>query len=173
IALNDVPGMIRRARAAGIPVLVDPKGTDFEKYRGATLLTPNMSEFEAVVGKVKGEEDLVARGLELVKRFELDALLVTRSENGMTLIREGQPELHLPAQAHEVYDVTGAGDTVISTLATSLAAGKSLDEACALANTAAGIVVGKLGTSTVSPVELANALYTEQETGFGVMSEAQ
>ena len=172
-ALNDVPGMIRRARAAGIPVLVDPKGTDFEKYRGATLLPPNMSEFEAVVGKVKGEEDLVARGLELVKRFELDALLVTRSENGMTLIREGQPELHLPAQAHEVYDVTGAGDTVISTLATSLAAGKSLDEACALANTAAGIVVGKLGTSTVSPVELANALYTEQETGFGVMSEAQ
>ena len=84
----------------------------------------------------------------------------------MTLIREGQPELHLPAQAHEVYDVTGAGDTVISTLATSLAAGKSLDEACALANTAAGIVVGKLGTSTVSPVELANALYTEQETGL-------
>ncbi len=116
-----------------------------------------MSEFEAVVGKVKSEEELVAKGLELVKRFELEALLVTRSENGMTLIREGQPELHLPAQAHEVYDVTGAGDTVISTLATSLAAGKSLDEACALANTAAGIVVGKLGTSTVSPVELANA----------------
>ncbi|ALP43059.1 bifunctional D-glycero-beta-D-manno-heptose-7-phosphate kinase/D-glycero-beta-D-manno-heptose 1-phosphate adenylyltransferase HldE [Aeromonas schubertii] len=172
-ALNDVPGMIQRARAAGIPVLVDPKGTDFEKYRGATLLTPNMSEFEAVVGKVKSEEELVERGLELVRRFELDALLVTRSENGMTLIRDGQSELHMPAQAHEVYDVTGAGDTVISTLATSLAAGKSLDETCALANTAAGIVVGKLGTSTVSPVELANALYSEHETGFGVLSEQQ
>ncbi|ENY73184.1 bifunctional heptose 7-phosphate kinase/heptose 1-phosphate adenyltransferase [Aeromonas diversa CDC 2478-85] len=172
-ALNDVPGMIHRARAAGIPVLVDPKGTDFEKYRGATLLTPNMSEFEAVVGKVKNEEELVERGLELVRRFELQALLVTRSENGMTLIRAGQSELHMPAQAHEVYDVTGAGDTVISTLATALAAGTSLEEACALANTAAGIVVGKLGTSTVSPVELANALYNEHETGFGVLSEEQ
>jgi D-beta-D-heptose 7-phosphate kinase/D-beta-D-heptose 1-phosphate adenosyltransferase len=156
-----------------VAVLIDPKGTDFEKYRGATLLTPNMSEFEAVVGKVKNEQELVARGLELVRRFELDALLVTRSENGMTLIRDGQSELHLPAQAHEVYDVTGAGDTVISTLASALAAGKSLDEACSLANTAAGIVVGKLGTSTVSPVELANALYTEHESGFGVLSEQQ
>lgn len=172
-ALNDVPGMIKRARAAGVAVLIDPKGTDFEKYRGATLLTPNMSEFEAVVGKVKNEQELVERGLELVRRFELDALLVTRSENGMTLIRDGQSELHLPAQAHEVYDVTGAGDTVISTLASALAAGKSLDEACSLANTAAGIVVGKLGTSTVSPVELANALYTEHESGFGVLSEQQ
>lgn len=172
-ALNDVPGMIKRARTAGVAVLIDPKGTDFEKYRGATLLTPNMSEFEAVVGKVKNEQELVERGLELVRRFELDALLVTRSENGMTLIRDGQSELHLPAQAHEVYDVTGAGDTVISTLASALAAGKSLDEACSLANTAAGIVVGKLGTSTVSPVELANALYTEHESGFGVLSEQQ
>lgn len=172
-ALSDVPAMIALARKANIPVLIDPKGTDFEKYRGATLLTPNMSEFEAVVGKVTSEQDLVNKGLDLIARFDLAALLVTRSENGMTLLRAGQPELHLPAQAHEVYDVTGAGDTVISTLATALAAGKHLDEACALANTAAGIVVGKLGTSTVSPIELANALYTEQETGFGVMSEEQ
>lgn len=172
-ALNDVPGMIQRARAAGVPVLIDPKGTEFEKYRGATLLTPNMSEFEAVVGKVKSEQELVERGIELVRRFDLDALLVTRSENGMTLIRDGQRELHLPTQAQEVYDVTGAGDTVISTLASSLAAGCSLDEACALANTAAGIVVGKLGTSTASPIELANALYSEQESGFGVLSESQ
>ncbi|GAA4500274.1 bifunctional D-glycero-beta-D-manno-heptose-7-phosphate kinase/D-glycero-beta-D-manno-heptose 1-phosphate adenylyltransferase HldE [Pseudaeromonas paramecii] len=172
-ALAAVSRMIPLARAAGVPVLVDPKGTDFEKYRGATLLTPNMSEFEAVVGKVKDEQDLVAKGLELVRRFELQALLVTRSEHGMTLIRDGQTELHLPAQAHEVYDVTGAGDTVIGTLATALAAGKPLDEACALANAAAGIVVGKLGTSTVSPVELARAIYGEQETGFGVVSEQQ
>ncbi|MGL5947968.1 MAG: bifunctional D-glycero-beta-D-manno-heptose-7-phosphate kinase/D-glycero-beta-D-manno-heptose 1-phosphate adenylyltransferase HldE [Aeromonas sp.] len=172
-ALSGAASMIQAARAAGVPVLVDPKGTDFSKYRGATLLTPNMSEFEAVVGKVQDDDDLVAKGLALISRFALEALLVTRSEHGMTLIRAGQPALHLPAQAHEVYDVTGAGDTVISTLATSLAAGKTLDEACALANTAAGIVVGKMGTSTVSPVELANALYNEQETGFGVVSQQQ
>jgi D-beta-D-heptose 7-phosphate kinase / D-beta-D-heptose 1-phosphate adenosyltransferase len=172
-ALSAVQQMIALARAAGIPVLVDPKGTDFEKYRGATLLTPNMSEFEAVVGKVRDEQDLVKKGLELVQRFELAALLVTRSEHGMTLIQAGEDELHLPAQAHEVFDVTGAGDTVIGTLATALAAGKSLAESCALANTAAGIVVGKLGTSTVSPIELANAVYGEHESGFGVVSEQQ
>ena len=172
-ALAAVKQMIALAREAGVPVLVDPKGTDFERYRGATLLTPNMSEFEAVVGKVLDEQDLVKKGLELVRRFELDALLVTRSEHGMTLIRDGEPELHLPAQAHEVFDVTGAGDTVIGTLATALAAGKSLGEACALANIAAGIVVGKLGTSTVSPVELANAVYADSESGFGVVTEQQ
>jgi D-beta-D-heptose 7-phosphate kinase / D-beta-D-heptose 1-phosphate adenosyltransferase len=172
-ALSAVQQMIALAREAGIPVLVDPKGTDFEKYRGATLLTPNMSEFEAVVGKVRDEQDLVKKGLELVQRFELAALLVTRSEHGMTLIQAGEDELHLPAQAHEVFDVTGAGDTVIGTLATALAAGKSLAESCALANTAAGIVVGKLGTSTVSPIELANAVYGEHESGFGVVSEQQ
>ena len=172
-ALESVRQMIALARAARVPVLVDPKGTDFDKYRGATLLTPNMSEFEAVVGKVRDEQDLVQKGLALVERFELDALLVTRSEHGMTLIRADQDELHLPAQAHEVYDVTGAGDTVIGTLATALAAGKSLDESCALANTAAGIVVGKLGTSTVSPIELANAVYGDNESGFGVVTEQQ
>ncbi len=172
-ALESVRQMIALARAAKVPVLVDPKGTDFDKYRGATLLTPNMSEFEAVVGKVRDEQDLVKKGLELIARFELDALLVTRSEHGMTLLRANQDELHLPAQAHEVFDVTGAGDTVIGTLATSLAAGKSLDESCALANTAAGIVVGKLGTSTVSPIELANAVYGDNESGFGVVTEQQ
>jgi len=172
-ALASVQEMIALAREAGVPVLVDPKGTDFERYRGATLLTPNMSEFEAVVGKVRSEEELVQRGLALVERFDLQALLVTRSEHGMTLIRPGQEELHLPTQAQEVYDVTGAGDTVIGTLASALAAGTSLEDACALANSAAGIVVGKLGTSTVSPVELATAVYAEQESGFGVLGEHQ
>ena len=172
-ALESVRQMIAMARAAKVPVLVDPKGTDFDKYRGATLLTPNMSEFEAVVGKVRDEQDLVKKGLGLIERFELEALLVTRSEHGMTLLRADQDELHLPAQAHEVFDVTGAGDTVIGTLATALAAGKSLDESCALANTAAGIVVGKLGTSTVSPIELANAVYGDNESGFGVVTEQQ
>ncbi|WMC11030.1 bifunctional D-glycero-beta-D-manno-heptose-7-phosphate kinase/D-glycero-beta-D-manno-heptose 1-phosphate adenylyltransferase HldE [Oceanimonas pelagia] len=172
-ALARVQELIRAANQAGVPVLVDPKGTEFEKYRGATLLTPNMSEFEAVVGKVKDEQELVARGRELVERFELQALLVTRSEHGMTLIRREEDELHLPARAHEVYDVTGAGDTVIATLATSLAAGLALEEACALANVAAGIVVGKLGTSTVSAIELANELYGGPESGMGVVSEQQ
>ncbi|OIN03767.1 bifunctional D-glycero-beta-D-manno-heptose-7-phosphate kinase/D-glycero-beta-D-manno-heptose 1-phosphate adenylyltransferase HldE [Oceanisphaera psychrotolerans] len=172
-ALTQVQSLIQAANQAGVPVLVDPKGSDFEKYRGATLLTPNMSEFEAVVGKVRDEEELVARGRELVKQFDLKALLVTRSEHGMTLIHDDQDELHLPAQAHEVFDVTGAGDTVIATLATCLAAGLPLDEACALANVAASIVVGKLGTSTVSAIELANVLYGAPESGMGVVSEQQ
>jgi len=172
-ALNQVGELIRLAREAGVPVLVDPKGSAFDKYRGATLLTPNFSEFEAVVGKCKGEDDIIAKGEALIEQLDLQALLVTRSEHGMTLIRKGQPELHLAALAQEVYDVTGAGDTVISTLASALAAGASLDDACALANAAAGIVVGKLGTSTVSTIELANAVYGSQETGFGVLSEQQ
>ena len=172
-ALHEVRDMIALAKDAGIPVLVDPKGTDFAKYSGATLLTPNMSEFEAVVGKVIDEADLVAKGQALIERYQLQALLVTRSEHGMTLLQRGQPELHLPAQAHEVFDVTGAGDTVIGTLAASLAAGMTLPQACALANTAAGIVVGKLGTSTVSPLELAQALHIDADAGFGVLSEQQ
>jgi D-beta-D-heptose 7-phosphate kinase/D-beta-D-heptose 1-phosphate adenosyltransferase len=172
-ALNQVGDLIALAREAGVPVLVDPKGSAFDKYRGATLLTPNFSEFEAVVGHCKDEDEIISKGEALIEQLDLQALLVTRSEHGMTLIRKGQPELHLAALAQEVYDVTGAGDTVISTLASSLAAGSSLDDACALANAAAGIVVGKLGTSTVSTIELANAVYGSQETGFGVLSEQQ
>ncbi|MGL4269256.1 MAG: bifunctional D-glycero-beta-D-manno-heptose-7-phosphate kinase/D-glycero-beta-D-manno-heptose 1-phosphate adenylyltransferase HldE [Plesiomonas sp.] len=172
-ALSAVQAMIQQARSAGVPVLIDPKGNDFERYRGATLLTPNLSEFEAVVGRCKTEDELVERGMALLQRFELDALLVTRSENGMTLLREGHAPLHLPTLAQEVYDVTGAGDTVIGTLAATLAAGKSLDEACFLANAAAGVVVGKLGTSTVSPLELENAVRGRSSTGFGVMDEAE
>ncbi|MGL5006114.1 MAG: bifunctional D-glycero-beta-D-manno-heptose-7-phosphate kinase/D-glycero-beta-D-manno-heptose 1-phosphate adenylyltransferase HldE [Plesiomonas sp.] len=171
-ALNAVQPMIQLARAAGVPVLIDPKGSDFERYRGATLLTPNLSEFEAVAGRCKSEQDIVERGMVLLRRFELDALLVTRSENGMTLLREGHAPLHLPTQAQEVFDVTGAGDTVIGTLAASLAAGKSLAEACFLANAAAGVVVGKLGTSTLSTLELENAIRGRTDSGFGVMTEA-
>mgnify|MGYP000847699413 CR=1 FL=1 len=172
-ALTQVQSLIQAANQAGVPVLVDPKGSDFERYRGATLITPNMSEFEAVVGPVNNEQELVARGRELLAKFDFTALLVTRSEHGMTLIHQDHYELHLPAQAHEVFDVTGAGDTVIATLATSLAAGLHLDEACALANVAASIVVGKLGTSTVSAIELANALYGTPESGMGVVTEQQ
>lgn len=170
-ALNSVQQMIQLARAANVPVLIDPKGTDFERYRGATLLTPNLSEFEAVVGRCKNDEELVERGLQLMRDFELTALLVTRSEQGMTLLQHDQPPLHMPTQAQEVYDVTGAGDTVIGVLATCIAAGTSLEEACFLANAGAGVVVGKLGTSTVSPIELENAIRGRSETGFGVMSQ--
>lgn len=169
--LADIQKMILLAKKFNSLVLVDPKGSDFEKYRGATLLTPNLAEFEAVVGKCHSDQELVERGLALIKEFDLEALLVTRSEHGMTLLREGQEPLDLPTQAQEVYDVTGAGDTVISVLASSLAAGSSFEQACALANAAAGVVVGKIGTSTVNTVELANAVYSQQEIGFGVLSE--
>lgn len=157
-ALVHVQTMIQTARAVGVPVLIDPKGTDFNRYRGATLLTPNLSEFEAVVGRCKDEDELVERGIALLAELDLSALLVTRSEQGMTLLQPGKAPLHLPTQAQEVYDVTGAGDTVIGVLAAALAAGKPLEEACFLANAAAGVVVGKLGTSTVTPIELENAI---------------
>ncbi|MEH0687509.1 bifunctional D-glycero-beta-D-manno-heptose-7-phosphate kinase/D-glycero-beta-D-manno-heptose 1-phosphate adenylyltransferase HldE [Vibrio cholerae] len=170
-ALEHVQQYIQKARAANVPVFIDPKGADFERYRGATLLTPNMAEFEHVVGKVKSDDDLVEKGLALIEQFDLDALLVTRSEHGMTLLRRGQAPFHLPTQAKEVFDVTGAGDTVISVLAASVASGKALDEACALANAAAGVVVGKLGTSTVSTIELAEAVHGSQDTDYGVISE--
>lgn len=171
--LNQVQQMIQLARAVQVPVLIDPKGTDFERYRGATLLTPNLAEFEAVVGTCHTEQELIDKGLKLIADFDLEALLVTRSEKGMTLLRPHYPAYHLPTQAKEVFDVTGAGDTVISVLATALADQRSLEEACYLANVAAGIVVGKLGTSTVSNSELENAIHGHCENGFGIMTESQ
>ena len=171
--LNEVQKMIQIARNANVPVLIDPKGTDFERYRGATLLTPNMSEFEAVVGKCHSEQDVIDKGLKLISEINLTALLVTRSEKGMTLLRPNQPVYHLPTEAKEVFDVTGGGDTVISVLATALADGRSFEEACYLSNVAAGIVVGKLGTSTVSTVELENAIHGRTSTGFGIMTESE
>jgi len=170
-ALEHVQQLIQKARAANVPVFIDPKGADFERYRGATLLTPNMSEFEQVVGKVKTEQELVEKGFALIEQFDLGALLVTRSEHGMTLLQRNQKPFHLPTLAKEVYDVTGAGDTVISVLAASVAAGKPLDEACAVASAAAGVVVGKLGTSTVSTIELAEAVHGSKDTDYGVISE--
>ncbi|GLO61899.1 bifunctional protein HldE [Vibrio sp. MACH09] len=171
-ALEHVQALIQKARAAGLPVFIDPKGADFERYRGATLLTPNMAEFELVVGKVEDEQQLVEKGLDLIERYDFEALLVTRSEHGMTLLRKGEEPFHLPTLAKEVFDVTGAGDTVISVLAASVAAGKPLDEACALANAAAGVVVGKLGTSTLSTIELAEAIHGSQDTDYGVITES-
>ncbi len=172
-SLASVSRMIEIAKAAKVPVIIDPKGTDFTKYKGATLLTPNMSEFEAVVGKVKSEEDLVAKGLKLIADYGIESLLVTRSENGMTLIRPGFEALTLPTEAKEVYDVTGAGDTVIGTIAAVLASGQDLPTACAIANKAAGIVVGKVGTSTVSPLELASVLNNSSSSFDGIVTKEQ
>jgi len=172
-AIKEPQKLIKLAKAAGLPVLVDPKGTDFAKYRGATLITPNLKEFEAVVGHCTSEEELVSKGIDLLRELELEALLVTRSEHGMTLLREGEPELHLPARAREVFDVTGAGDTVISVLASALAAGAELPQAVGLANVAAGLVVAKLGTATISAPELRRAIQREQGSERGVMSEEQ
>lgn len=172
-ALSDVETFIQQARQAGVPVLVDPKGTDFSRYKGATLITPNLSEFEAVVGKCADEADLLEKGFALMAECELDALLVTRSEKGMTLFQKDQQPLHLPAAAREVFDVTGAGDTVISVLAASLAAGATMADATALANTAAALVVAKLGTATVSLPELRREIRADQQAHGGMLNEDQ
>lgn len=172
-ALQNHQALIQAARARGIPVLADPKGKDFTRYRGASLITPNLSEFEAIVGACADEADLVAKGAALMADLELGALLVTRGEHGMTLLRPEQPALHLPARAREVFDVTGAGDTVISTLAAAIAAGEELPHAVALANLAAGIVVGKLGTAAISAPELRRAISREQGSERGVLSLEQ
>lgn len=171
--LAGVATLIKLGRDRKIPVIVDPKGTDFKKYTGATLLTPNLVEFEAVVGHSATEDELVNKGLQLVKELQLEALLITRGEHGMTLIRPNSPELHLPARAQEVFDVTGAGDTVISVLAASMAAGHSMADATMLANLAAGLVVGKLGTAAISAPELRRAMLAEQGAGRGVMTSEQ
>lgn len=172
-ALQDPRPLIAAAREAGVPVLVDPKGTDFERYRGATLLTPNLHEFEAVVGHCPSESELVARGEKLMAEMQLQALLVTRGEHGMTLLRPGEEELHLPARAREVFDVTGAGDTVIAVLASAVAAGAELPQAVALANIAASIVVGKLGTATVSGPELRRSVQQDQGSERGAVTLEQ
>ncbi|MFC7092247.1 D-glycero-beta-D-manno-heptose-7-phosphate kinase [Jeongeupia naejangsanensis] len=146
--LRHVYDMIAAARAAGKPVLVDPKGDDYSRYRGATLLTPNRSEFRQVAGDWRDEADLTAKAQDLRKQLDLEALLVTRSEEGMTLFRDSGV-VHQPTLAREVFDVSGAGDTVIATLGLMLAAGLPLPEAMGWSNHAAGIVVAKLGTATV------------------------
>jgi len=169
--LSNPQSFIRDARAAGLMVLVDPKSKDFSIYQGATLLTPNQKEFEAVVGKCKNEDEMIERGWQLVKKLNLQALLVTRGEHGMLLLETGREPLLLPAQARDVYDVTGAGDTVIALLATGLAADLPLGEAARLANIAAGLVVAKVGTAGVTPEELMEAMHHLQPTTHGTVSE--
>ena len=151
--LGHITDMIARARAAGKPILVDPKGSDYARYQGTTVITPNRAELQQVIGHWRNEEDLRSKVGALRTQLKLDAVLLTRSEEGMTLF-DDEGELHVSAQAREVFDVTGAGDTVIATMAALVAAGVRLRDAVPIANKAGGIVVGKFGTATVSYAEL-------------------
>ena len=151
--LAHITDMIAAARKANKSVLIDPKGSDFSRYAGATCITPNRAELQQVVGGWNSEEELSTKAHNLRKQLQLDAVLLTRSEEGMTLF-DAQGVAHIAAQAREVFDVTGAGDTVIATLAALVAAGMSLREAMPWANRAGGMVVGKFGTATVSYEEL-------------------
>ena len=163
--------LIQIARDAGIPVLVDPKGTNFHIYSNATVLTPNLKEFEAVVGTFSSEQDIITKGRRLLEDLNINSLLLTRGEHGMTLIQKDDEEMHLPAHAREVFDVTGAGDTVIATLGAVLAAGGDLPQAMFLANLAASLVVAKLGAATVSAPELGIALRDTTTVMTGVLNE--
>jgi rfaE bifunctional protein kinase chain/domain len=151
--LTHVAEMIGAARAAHLPVLIDPKGSDYSRYAGATVITPNRAELQQVIGRWRDEASLLEKAQNLRQELQLDALLLTRSEEGMSLF-DAKGALHVPAQAREVFDVTGAGDTVIATLASLLASGLTLRDALPWANKAGGVVVGKFGTAGVSYQEL-------------------
>lgn len=165
--------LIKKACEKQLPVLVDPKSSDFIRYQGAKLLTPNLKEFEAVVGPCRTEEDLEAKARILIRNYHFDAILITRGKLGMVLVEKNKPIVSLAAHTREVYDVTGAGDTVISVLAASIAAGSDLVSAAKLANLAAGLVVRKLGAATVSLPELRRALHQMTNSHMGIMSEAR
>jgi D-beta-D-heptose 7-phosphate kinase/D-beta-D-heptose 1-phosphate adenosyltransferase len=167
--LSRAPDLVAACRAAGARAFIDPKGTDFTRYRGAFALTPNRGEFEAVVGACANEAELLSKGEVLCEELDLQALLVTRGEQGMTLFRRGAKPLTLQAQAREVFDVTGAGDTVVALLAAGVAAGLELADAAALANLGASIVVGRIGVATVTRSELQLALHRLGSGGDGVV----
>jgi rfaE bifunctional protein kinase chain/domain len=156
--LTHVADMIEMAKQHNTPVIIDPKGVDYSRYRGATLITPNMKEFEAVVGKVDSELDFSAKARQLREDLALDYLLVTRSEKGMSLFAKDGTQSDSPAMALEVFDVSGAGDTVISLMALAMVSNISDSEKLTLANTVAGIVVGKLGTAVASIDEVLEKL---------------
>ncbi|MFI4937003.1 MAG: bifunctional D-glycero-beta-D-manno-heptose-7-phosphate kinase/D-glycero-beta-D-manno-heptose 1-phosphate adenylyltransferase HldE [Candidatus Berkiellales bacterium] len=172
--LSEPQPIIQYARQQGVKVVVDPKNADLSIYRGAHLLTPNLAEFEAAVGHCEDIAAIEKKGLKLVEDLNLTALLVTMGSRGMLLIEANKPAFHIRAQAREVFDITGAGDTVIAVLGACLAAGSSLSEAAVLANLAAGISVGKLGTATITPDELTAAIAeqhaTHQPQSRGVIS---
>lgn len=161
-ALGHAQEIIAAARGKGVPVVVDPKGEDYSGYRGANLLTPNRKEFEQVAGCARDNGELVRKAAAMAAALELDGVLVTRGEEGMTLVRGDGRELHIPARAREVFDVTGAGDSVIAAIGCALAAKAELADALQLANIAAGIVVGKLGTATATPAEILHELSAQE-----------
>ncbi len=169
--LRDLPRLIALAKQQNKKIIIDPKGNDFSIYKGATLLTPNLSEFEAIVGHCESDEQLVDKAEALCQELQLEALLITRSEKGMTLIQANKSAVHLPTRARDVYDVTGAGDTVIATLAVAIAQGLDMVAATKLANLAASVVVGKVGTATVTVHELRNAMRQITDIEQGIISE--
>lgn len=172
-ALGEIEQLISAARQAGKLVLVDPKGSNFNCYKGATLLTPNLAEFETVVGHCADDQTLELRAIELINTIDIDALLITRSEKGMSLFQRDGKVTHIPTRAKEVYDVTGAGDTVIATIAAAMATGSDIVDAVVLANLAAGIVVGKLGTASVEPAELQTALNQQHNLVAGIYTQQE
>lgn len=170
--LSEAKLLIQWARSQGKIVLVDPKGADFSRYHGASILTPNLKEFEQVVGPFSNETEMTEKAQQLIAEHHLTALLVTRGAGGMSLYQEGRAPLHIPTRAREVFDVTGAGDTVIAVLGMAISVGHDLETAMHLANTAAGIVVGKMGTATVTPSELHAAIQENSGLSGGVVDEA-
>src|SRR3990167_9318116 len=170
--LTHPAAFIKLAREANITVLVDPKGNDFSIYQQAHIITPNFKEFEAIVGPCRTEQDILSKGRNLLEAHQIDSLLVTRGENGMTLIQKNH-FAHFPAYAREVFDVTGAGDTVIGMLGTAVAAGTDLVEAAALANLAASLAVTKLGAAAVSAPELQVALTGKTSFATGIVNDEQ
>ena len=171
--LKNAVELIAAAKDANVPVLVDPKQHTFAAYRGATLLTPNMKEFQTVVGHVDSLEDLETKAYQQLQENDLQALLITRSEQGMSLIKRGEKPLHIPTHAKEVFDVTGAGDTVIATVACAIATHQPWEQAIQLANIAAGIAISKVGAATVSIPELRRAAQYEQLSNTGIVSATQ
>lgn len=165
--------LIRLAQEAKIPVLVDPKGSDFSIYHGANVITPNLKEFETIMGHSQCENELIAKGQQFLRDHQIETLLLTRGERGMTLIQQNQEEIHLPAHARQVFDVTGAGDTVIATLGAAIAADADLPQATMLANLAASLVVAKLGAATISAPELQVALSGLTAHSSGIVNEEQ
>ncbi len=169
--LRELPKLISLAKAKGKKIIIDPKGNDFSIYQGATLLTPNLSEFEDIVGFCENDQQLVEKAEKLRRQLQLEYLLITRSEKGMTLLQTDQQAVHLTTRARDVYDVTGAGDTVIATLATSISAGMDIVDATKLANLAASVVVGKVGTATVTVHELRTAMRQFSDIEKGIITQ--
>ena len=167
--ISDPQALIHFAKQHGVKVLVDPKNADLSVYRGATVLTPNLGEFEATAGACPTEAILEAKGNEYLRHLDLEALLITRGSQGMTLIQKNHLPVHIPSVAREVFDITGAGDTVIGVLGAALATGSSVLESATLANFAAGLSVAKLGTATITPEELSDCVMAHKNPASGVV----